>query len=338
MLTKKEEEFVRAAELAAIDSHLGPFKWVGNGRKPASRKAIALAFIAKAIWGFPTTAAIIDYLKASRNLRRPCGWESVSDMPSEATFSRAFGQSSREQLPGKVHGAMARKSLEGRIVGHNSRDSTKIEGREKAAKKQKKEAKQKKPRGRRKKGDYSEQWFTRLDLQAGRSMEENLKELPAQCGIGAKRNSKGHYEAWKGFKLHIDVADGGIPISAILTSASLHDSQAAIPLMQMSSGRVAYLYDLGDCAYDAPQIKGYSRLRGHVPIIAQNKRRGEAIPMEPAQRVRFRERGSAERVNSNLKDNYGGRFVRVRGAAKVMAHLMFGILALTAHQLFNLLE
>jgi len=134
------------------------------------------------------------------------------------------------------------------------------------------------------------------------------------------------------------VADGGIPISAILTSASLHDSQAAIPLMQMSSDRVAYLYDLADSAYDAPQIKGYSRLRGHVPIIAQNKRRGEAIPMEPAQAVRFRERSSAERVNSNLKDNYGGRFNRVRGAAKVMAHLMFGILALTANQLFNLLE
>jgi hypothetical protein len=39
-----------------------------------------------------------------------------------------------------------------------------------------------------------------------------------------------------------------------------------------------------------------------------------------------------------LKDNYGARFVRVRGAAKVMAHLMFGIVALTAVQLFQLLE
>jgi hypothetical protein len=81
-LTEKEEEFVRVAELAAIDSHLGPFKWVGNGRKPASRKAIALAFIAKAIWDFPTTAAMIEYLKTSRNLRRLCGWESVPDIPS----------------------------------------------------------------------------------------------------------------------------------------------------------------------------------------------------------------------------------------------------------------
>jgi hypothetical protein len=36
-------------------------------------------------------------------------------------------------------------------------------------------------------------------------------------------------------------------------------------------------------------------------------------------------------------DNYGGRFNRVRGTAKVMAHLMFGIIALRANQLFNLL-
>jgi len=60
--------------------------------------------------------------------------------------------------------------------------------------------------------------------------------------------------------------------------------------------------------------------------------------MDPAQAARYNERSSAERVNSNLKDNYCGRFVRVRGAAKAMAHLMFGIVALTAAQLFQLLE
>ena len=60
--------------------------------------------------------------------------------------------------------------------------------------------------------------------------------------------------------------------------------------------------------------------------------------MDPAQAVRFRHRSAAERVNSTLKDNYGGRFVRVRGSAKVMTHLMFGLIAITAMQLFRLLE
>ena len=35
----------------------------------------------------------------------------------------------------------------------------------------------------------------------------------------------------------IDVADGQIPISCLLTSASLHDSQAAIPLATLSAER-----------------------------------------------------------------------------------------------------
>jgi nitrate/nitrite transporter NarK len=38
-------------------------------------------------------------------------------------------------------------------------------------------------------------------------------------------------------------------------------------------------------------------------------------------------------VYSRLKDEFGGRWVRVRGWAKVMTHLMFGILALTADQI-----
>jgi hypothetical protein len=43
-----------------------------------------------------------------------------------------------------------------------------------------------------------------------------------------------------------------------------------------------------------------------------------------------------ERVYSRLKDEFGGRYIRVRGASKVMAHLMFGVLALTADQILRL--
>ena len=43
-----------------------------------------------------------------------------------------------------------------------------------------------------------------------------------------------------------------------------------------------------------------------------------------------------ERVNGRLKDEFGARFIRVRGAGKVMAHLMFGVLALTVDQLLRL--
>ena len=49
----------------------------------------------------------------------------------------------------------------------------------------------------------------------------------------------------------------------------------------------------------------------------------------------MRERSAVERVYSRLKDEYGGAFVRVRGWGKVMTHLMFGILALTADQILR---
>jgi len=41
-------------------------------------------------------------------------------------------------------------------------------------------------------------------------------------------------------------------------------------------------------------------------------------------------------VNARLKDGFGGRFVRVRGHANVMYHLLFGVLALTVDQLMRL--
>jgi hypothetical protein len=36
------------------------------------------------------------------------------------------------------------------------------------------------------------------------------------------------------------------------------------------------------------------------------------------------------------KDQFGARAIRVRGAKKIMAHLMFGVLALTVDQLLKL--
>ena len=52
----------------------------------------------------------------------------------------------------------------------------------------------------------------------------------------------------------------------------------------------------------------------------------------------YKARSQAERVNSLLKDNHGGRHVRVRGAPKVYTHLMFGILVIAAEQLLRLLR
>ena len=59
---------------------------------------------------------------------------------------------------------------------------------------------------------------------------------------------------------------------------------------------------------------------------------------QTAETVRYKERSTVERVNGRLKDEFGGRVVRVKGHAKVMCHLMFGILALTSNQLMCFIE
>ncbi len=178
-----------------------------------------------------------------------------------------------------------------------------------------------------------------------------LDDLPRQCDVGTKRNAKRHQESWIGYKLHIDSADGGIPISCVLTSASVPDSQVAIPLATMTAARVTNLYDLMDAAYDDAAIKQHSRDLNHVPIIDINPRvtpglkqeladeakRQRLVGHRLAEDVRYGERSTAERVNARLKDHHGGRTVQLRGAAKVMCHLMFGVFTLTAMPLLHLL-
>jgi len=106
----------------------------------------------------------------------------------------------------------------------------------------------------------------------------------------------------------------------------------------MSAQRVTNLYDLADAAYDAREIRQMSERLGHIAIIDHNPRRGEKREFTPAEAIRYRQRSSAERVNSHLHDNHGGRHVRVRGCVKVAAHLSFGLLVIAAEQLLKLLS
>ena len=191
--------------------------------------------------------------------------------------------------------------------------------------------------------------LTRLERQQSMTKDEMLKELPKDCDVGTKKNSKGYKKSWVGYKFHIDAADGHIPISCILTSASVHDSQVALPLAEITNQRVTSLYDLMDSAYDTPIIKEHSKSLGHIPIIDTNPRGNKTLKQElkaekqrlnlinfemPKER-RYNERSNVERVNGRLKDEFGAKMVRVRGNAKIMTHLMFGIIALTADQLIR---
>jgi hypothetical protein len=380
-LTETAKRLVATLEMLPLARFIPSSRgWVGRPAK--DRHAIACAFVAKVVYGFVHNRQLLQALRKDDQLRRICGWQTARQVPHESCFSRAFAEFARMQFPQFVHEALIRETQKDRLIGHIARDSTAIEARERFAetwaqrtarlKEQKARLKQDrqvarqaareaaaaagKPyphRGRRPGPDrryaggkrpYVPPSGTRLERQRSMSLDAMLNELPRQCDLGTKKNSHGSEEHWRGYKLHLDVADGQIPISAVLTSASLHDSQVAIPLATMTTARVTYLYDLMDSAYDADHIQQQSRQLGHIPIIDPHPRRGKAEPFSPsavpqlnwAQQERYKERTMAERVNARLKDEFGGRNVRVRGHAKVITHLMFGVLALTVDQILRM--
>ena len=351
-LDERYQFLVAVLDFVRVERVLPPAR-TGRGRPRHDRAALARAFIAKAVLHIATTSDLGRCLRHDYPLRRLCGWRSRRAVPSASTFSRAFAEFTASALADRLHQALIKDLMGDQLVGHVARDSTAIVGREKAAPKAKPANQPKRKRGRPRKGEQRPpQEPRRLQRQPHQSLPQMLAELPQACNVGTKRNAKGHQESWIGYKLHLDVSDSGIPISCLLTSASLHDSQAAIPLAAMTASRVSNLYDLMDAAYDAPAIKAYSEALGHVPLIDRNPRRDTALKQELRQerrarrllglvapeQQRYRERSTVERVNARLKDEYGGRGVRVRGHAKVLSHLMFGILALTVDQMLRLLN
>jgi hypothetical protein len=124
--------------------------------------------------------------KAVRRIR---GWGRKNDVPDEWTFSRAFAEFSASHLPGRVHEAFINTSYADELAGHNSRDSTAIEAREKPVKKavvQKVAAK----RGRPKHGEGHLKPLTRIEKQAnGMGLAEMLDDLPKACDVGYPRKT-----------------------------------------------------------------------------------------------------------------------------------------------------
>lgn len=111
----------------------------------------------RAVLNLPETKTLIEQLRQNAWLRKVCGMDSV---PSKATFSRAFSFFAEQGLGDSVHQALISKFASGEedsrpIVLHVShdakwlrhlRDSTAIEARERAKKKQVKETPEKKTR------------------------------------------------------------------------------------------------------------------------------------------------------------------------------------------------
>lgn len=210
---------------------------------------------------------------------------------------------------GRLHKAPIRTRFGDAFIGHASRSSTAIEARKKLVKTEATPVPAPRKRGRPRKGEVRPHKPPVLSVrQFGMSMKAMLADLPRSCNVGSKCNSQGFNSSWIGYRLHLDVADGMIPISAVLTSARVHDSQFAIPLATMSAQRGTHCYDLMDAAYCSSIIRAHCKSLGHVPLIEHNPRGGSKLEFAPHQAQRYKERSTGrpsdqlrkERLNSLL--------------------------------------
>ena len=344
-LTPKLEQIIRAFEFTQIELAVyrerGYAQGRGVGQPETDRCALACAFLAKAVLGLLTTRALIERLQADSKLRRLCGFDLRFALPSEATFSRAFAEFAASELMQRVHARMIEDTLGKHLIGHISRDSTAIEAREAIAKTDKAEvtpAKPKHRRGRPQKGEVRPPPEpSALERQRSQTLAQMLAEIDTACATGTKKNAQGYKISWKGYKLHLDTACCGVPISAVLTGANVHDSRVALPLTRISAQRVDACYELMDAAYCSTVIREEIQAAGRVPLIDHNRRKGDKREFAPHEAQRYKTRSGAERCNARLKDEFGARHVQVRGHAKVMCHLMIGVVALCADQLMRLL-
>ena len=350
-LTAKLEKLIHVLEWVRIEEFTQT-SWCGVGRPPHERAWLANAFVAKTVLGLTTTVALIERLTIDRALRRICGFAVCKKLPSEATFSRAFEEFARGRLAQRVHEALIKEHLGDELIGHISRDGTAIEARERPARTQSAAVTLSptvpmrapetpvapvRKRGRPRRGELRQPVKeSPIHHQRQQSLAQMINDIPTACDRGTKCNAQGYKVSWNGYKLHLDTADCGVPVAALLSSASMHDSLAAIPLSLISAQRVTNLVDVMDAAYCSSELRDHSRSLGHVPLIDHNPRCGEKIEFAPAEAIRYNERTVAERSNARLKDEFGGQHLRVKGDTKVMSHLMSGVLALSADQLMRL--
>lgn len=201
-LSEKAKLLVAVLAAVPFGGHL-PRSRGWRGRPAKNRPELAAAFLAKAVYGLQTTRQLIDPLRRERQLCCLCGGSSPQQIPHEATFSRAFEEFARTELPQRLHQAVIRHTQQGRIIGHIARDSTAIEARQRYP-----DQAQPLPQKKRyKMGPQPKRGTPRsprnhIEEQHLMTTEAILAELPRDCSLGVKKSSKGHLSYWRGYKLH----------------------------------------------------------------------------------------------------------------------------------------
>ena len=206
--------------------------WHGlPGRPPCERAVLAGAFIAKAVFNIPTTSLLIEMLSADKTLRRLCGWQRADAGAEQVDVFAGFrGVRRRRFAIAVARGADPRHPFGsfGRTYLVTARRSRRVKNRRNQTSRQRNQNPNLSvavPAGELRPPPPP----SRIERQRGMTLAAMLADLPGPA-MWAPNAMPRVQETWISSPSPVDTADGEIPISCVLTAASVHDSQVAIPL------------------------------------------------------------------------------------------------------------
>lgn len=258
--------------------------------------AMIYALVARIVERIPTIKDLVKRLRHDFMFHLECGFLFSDRIPSEASFSRFTQKLSESNVLETVQETLLLQAIQEDFITDDvvAIDATHFESRDQATSQEKKQKPEPKKRGRKPKAEqeafqqekeaqenqkniYEKTIKDQLDV----SLETLRTKIPLRPNWGIKKNSEGKNTFWFGFKAHLAVGSKSQYIlQSLMSSASLHDGKAAIPLLKGIQERLSSLtirYGVFDAGYDYTAI--YTQLH-HMKakaIITYNKKNEEEL-------------------------------------------------------------
>ncbi|HDX9578818.1 TPA: transposase [Bacillus pseudomycoides] len=253
--------------------------------------AMIYALVARIVERIPTIKDLVKRLRHDFIFHLDCGFLFSDHIPSEASFSRFTKRLSESNALEHVQETLLLQAIQEGFIADDvvAIDATHFESRDQSTPQEKKRKAEPKKRGRKPKAEqitiqketeeqdkqksvYEKKIVDQLDVD----LKTLRTTVPTQPNWGIKKNSEGKNTFWFGFKAHLAVgAKSQYILQSLMSSASLNDGKAAIPLLKGIKERFSSLtirYGVMDAGYDDEAIYTQLHRMKAKAIIVYNKR------------------------------------------------------------------
>ena len=258
--------------------------------------AMIYSLIARVVERIPTIKLLVKRLGQDPFFRFDCGFLLSDDVPSESSYSRMIAAISETDALAAIQDVLVAQAIQEGFITEESLaiDATHFEARDKAIASPQKEKPAPKKRGRKSKSER-DAWLAEQKAQEeaktlyekemihllDESADTLVREMPIAPKWGIKKNSDGKNTFWFGQKAHLAVStESQYIISGLMSSGSLNDGKAAIPLLKQIEKRMPGRFRAGimDKGYDyKPIYEQLRRMKLHAVIAYNPRQEGEVL-------------------------------------------------------------